>query len=67
MYMDALPAYLCTMCVQCSHGPEEDAYPLELELEQLTGWCWELNLVPLEKQPVLLSAHLSLWAPCLHF
>jgi hypothetical protein len=66
MCMDVFPAYLCTMCVQCLHGSGEDVYP-GTGVRAADRLVREPNLVPLEKQPVLLPADLSLRALCLHF
>lgn len=61
MYMGVL---LASMSVQhlsawCHGGQKRALYSLELELTdgcELLGVCWELNLVPLKDQPLLLTS-----------
>ena len=54
--MFACMDYVYHMCVQCPQRPEEGT--LRLELQPITGQscrCWDLNLNPLQEQPVVLN------------
>lgn len=55
VWLFGLPTRLCTVFMQGSWRLEEAWGPLGLELEPVLE-CWDSNLGPLEKQPVLLTA-----------
>jgi hypothetical protein len=56
--------YIWTECIQCPQRPEEGVRSLGTGVRdsyELPCGCWELNLGPPEKQPVLLRAEPSFW------
>ena len=60
MCMGVLPTYIYTMRMFGTHeGQKSTSDPLDLQLQIIVN-CWELNLDPLEEQPVLLTVEPSL-------
>lgn len=58
--MGVLSAYMCTTCKPDAvvERPEDGVKSPELELHavcELPGVCWESNLSPLQRLPVLVS------------
>lgn len=57
MYVLFMCVCMCPTCVQCLWRSKEDIGFLETRVADSCEslWYWELNLRPLEKQPVLLK------------